>query len=114
VAPRDFEYLLTRKCKEKTMKIVPIAAILIGALGSVANAQSAVSNVPAFNLAMNTVVASQWVPAKAPKTSTPRVQIVDSKSLAAEYRQNLAKQLDANADQISLELAKKLAAATIN
>lgn len=96
------------------MKFAPIAAILIGALGSVANAQSAISNAPAFNLALNTVVASQWVPAKAPKASTPSVQVIDSKTLAAVSRDNLAKQLDSNASRIGYELAKKLEAATIN
>lgn len=97
------------------MKIVPIAAILLGALGSIANAQSAVSDVPAFNLAMNTVVASQWVAAKAPhKASSPRIEILDSKTLVAEQKQNLTNQLAANTDQISRELAKKLETAMLN
>jgi hypothetical protein len=102
-------------CKEKTMKIVPIAAILIGALGSIANAQSAVSDVPAFNLAMNTVVASQWVAAKAPrKTSTAIVNVVDRNVLIAQFSQNAAKELSVDMGQISQDLATKLKGISIN
>ena len=74
------------------MKIVPIAAILLGALGSIANAQSAVSDVPAFNLAMNNVVASQWVAPKASNVANP-AQIINADAFADQINQDLAEKL---------------------
>lgn len=87
------------------MKIAPITALLVAALGSIANAQSAVSDVPAFNLAMNNVAASQWVAPKAGNTVS-RDKAINAEAFADRINQDLAaklaKQLD---DKLTVDMA---------
>lgn len=82
------------------MKNVAILAVVLGFLGSAANAQSAVTEAPVLTLALNGSAVTQWIaPAKS----------IDADALATKVELNIIENMEKMSHALDKQLEEKLA-----